>query len=145
MRSSCRVVGSFVLLLAVGCSAKTAHTVPVSGKVTMDGAPLAKAFVTFTPMETTAGKPPQVCSGLTDEQGQYSLKVDSTQTPGAVPGAYRVRVEKMDRGGEGSPMRRQVVPPQYNRQSNLEYTVPAGGTSTANFDLPSNPAGQPGG
>jgi hypothetical protein len=40
-----------------------------------------------------------------------------------------------DRGGDGKPARGQLLPAQYNRDSILTFTVPAGGTAEANFDL----------
>jgi len=51
----------FVFTLIVGCSSHNAHTTPptakVSGKVTLDGKPMAEGEIRFN----VAGQPPQIC------------------------------------------------------------------------------------
>ncbi|MBL8810159.1 MAG: carboxypeptidase regulatory-like domain-containing protein [Planctomycetaceae bacterium] len=62
---------------------------PVSGKVTMAGAPVAKATVVFGPLE----KQP-VATAITDANGEYKLTTyDSFD--GAAAGKYEVTVSKV--------------------------------------------------
>lgn len=85
------------LILFAGCSGGDENRVsvyPVTGKVTMGGAPVANAIVTFSPQN----KQP-VAIGRTDSNGQYSL---TTYDPndGAAAGDYVVLVAKT---GSSSP------------------------------------------
>lgn len=81
-------------LTLTGCSdgaagaAKREKVSKVSGKVTMAGAPVASAIVTFSP----GGKQP-AANGRTDAEGKYTL---TTYDPGdgAAPGDYTVLVTK---------------------------------------------------
>jgi hypothetical protein len=84
----------FLLLVALplGCKGRDPGTVPVSGRVTLDGQPLANATVTFTPAEASGARLLPQSSGKTDEQGRFSLKVDTGQRSGAIVGLHRVRV-----------------------------------------------------
>jgi len=118
--------------------------VPVSGKITWDNQPLANADVSFTPTDAkTDGKPPPSSHARTDEQGNFTLKLDEDNRDGAVPGNHRVRVSKMDRGGEGKPGKGQLIPKAYNEASTLSFTVPPEGTKDANITLSSNPSAPP--
>jgi len=85
-----------VLLLGLGCGGRKSYNfVPVSGKVTWDDKPLAKATVHYKPTDFGGGEPPPEAYGTTDEEGRYTLApvgeglVGST---GAVPGKYLVQV-----------------------------------------------------
>ena len=128
----------FVALLGAGCGGRPASpkTVPVSGKITLDGKPLANADVSFTPLENKVeGQPPFASSGKTDEQGNYTLKLDIDGKDGAVPGSHRVRVSIFDRGGDGKGLKGQLIPSQYNTESTLQFSVPDAGTTSADFPL----------
>jgi hypothetical protein len=141
MRSG-RYLGWLLLLVALlaGCKERAADTVPVSGRVTIDRQPLANATVTFTPAEASDVRLISQSSGKTDEQGRFSLQLDADNRSGAIVGIHRVRVSIFDRGSEGKPGKGQLLPREYNRDSILTFTVPAGGTTEANFDLSRNPA-----
>lgn len=82
-------------LSAIGCNgggssgAAKLDTHKVMGKVTMNGAPVPGATVTFSPVEN--GKPPAL--GLTDTQGSYVLTTYDSGD-GAVAGEYKVLVYK---------------------------------------------------
>src|SRR5262245_4568186 len=69
--------------------------VEVSGKVTLDGQPLAGAAVRFE------GPPGRFSSGTTDTQGMFRLMYDSNQA-GCMPGEKTVRITKLEvaEGGE---------------------------------------------
>lgn len=76
----------------VGCGPSTAgqmRTQKVTGKVTMGGAPVAGATVTFSPLDN--GNP--AAMGVSDAQGMYTLTT-YTAGDGAVAGEYKVMVSK---------------------------------------------------
>jgi hypothetical protein len=120
-------------LLLSGCG-KSAKVVPVSGQVTLDKKPLANADVTFSPADADAKNPGALdSSGRTDEQGRFSLKMIQDKREGAVVGSHKVRISLIERGT--TIVNR--VPKEYNTESKLTFTVPAEGTTDANFELKS--------
>ena len=133
MRFPCRPICLVLLLLALGCSGpKIPKTVPVSGRVTMDGKPLVNALVMFSP-EDSKNQRTQEASGFTDENGSYSLKLNINGTPGVAPGRYVVHIGKMDlENAKG-----QVIPEAYNTNSTMTCDVPAGGKTDADYNLSS--------
>jgi hypothetical protein len=80
-----------VLLVVVPSCGGKDSPVAVEGIVTLDGAPVEGASVTFTP-EGEGGQP---AYGLTDTEGAFWLTTFSEQT-GALPGAYKVLVTKTE-------------------------------------------------
>lgn len=89
-----RHILAFVAIIGLisGCgggSSSKVKTVPVNGTVTLDDKPLAGATVRFF---DTTGKNISV-SGVTDDQGKYSLGVSDIK--GAPPGNYNVVVSKL--------------------------------------------------
>ncbi len=146
-------IGSLVAVVAAvafaGCGGGSVSTVPVSGTVTLDGKPLAGATVNFATKDFAA-------QGKTDSKGKFTL------VQGAQPGANAVFISKiegdfeekpeegLDRGqleaaaaghgdiGAGLPkLKGEVVPAEFSdpMKSTLQYTVPDGGTDSANFNL----------
>ncbi|NMC19814.1 MAG: carboxypeptidase regulatory-like domain-containing protein [Thermogutta sp.] len=80
------------LIAAAGCpggGGAKLNTVKVSGTVTLDGAPLPGATVSFVPKSDGA----RAAFGTTDENGRFTL---TTLNPGdgAMPGSYAVSVTK---------------------------------------------------
>ncbi|QDT40119.1 hypothetical protein Pan241w_01720 [Gimesia alba] len=119
-----------ILLCAiVGCGG-TAKDLPqlgqVSGIVTMDGAPLADAELTFEPK---SGSP---SVGRTDDAGKYQLAYNQN-SKGAVLGQHTVRISKF--GEPGSPNdTMDQVPAKYNTNSKETAEVKEG-ENEINFDL----------
>ncbi len=72
-------------LLLVGCE-RGPSVAPVSGVITHQGAPLASAHVTFTPLD--GGTP---ASGFTDANGRFALQTFSNND-GALVGKHRVSI-----------------------------------------------------
>jgi hypothetical protein len=117
----------------------------VSGKVTLDGQPLADAVVTFDAPDG------QFAYGLTDVSGAYSLRLDSVRS-GCTPGPKTVRISTTRKivglnatEGEGSAevgegnlekgkggVVADKVPPRYNAKSELKADV---SSSQLTFDF----------
>ena len=133
---------SLALASSIGCGAGDREFVPVAGRVTLDGQPLANGSVSFQPMatggETSVG---QGSVGKCDEDGRFTLETIDGQI-GAVPANHRVRifgprtgprntaVDDAPNTGPG-----EIVPRKYNYASELVMTIPPTGTDEANFDL----------
>ncbi len=131
------------LLLLIGCG-KPYKVAPVSGRVPLDGKPLAKASVTFVPKATKENQSPgPTAQGITDADGRFTLQVNP-ETSGAVVGTSRIYITTLltdpapeDRDAGGAKRVRDRVPEKYNMKTELEFEVPAGGTDKAEFELKS--------
>ena len=115
-----------------------AATVPVEGKVTLNGQPLSGASVVFSQTRPTSPGP---YIGQTDSQGNFKLGLANSTESGAAPGEYLVVITtvKQDPGAmEDSPVptQKEVVPAAY-RDGSTRTTVPEGGKKSVNFDMKS--------
>lgn len=122
------------LALVFGCHKSSGNNVPVAGRITKDGQALPHAHVVFQRLDES-GKPDlgTEAGGETNDEGRYTLKRVQGNVDGAPPGEYRVEIHVIERkGGKGL---LELIPPQYNKQSKLKFTVPAGGTKEADFDV----------
>ncbi|HPM81916.1 MAG TPA: carboxypeptidase-like regulatory domain-containing protein [Candidatus Anammoximicrobium sp.] len=130
--SGLKILAAFTLLLAAGCGRGPDDLGRVSGKVTLDGQPLANATVVFSP-KTAASQ----SVAVTDANGEYSL-LYSSDVHGAQPGEHRVAISSFTEGDpDGDPPVARVaerVPYKYNLRSELSTTV-GRGENTVNFDL----------
>jgi hypothetical protein len=109
--------------IACGCGSSQPQNVgKVSGKVTLEGQPLAGAVVTFSPV--TAGGSSAL--GRTDDSGQFSLSY-AQGIEGAEIGENRVSISTYDEGDpDGDPPRPKVlekVPLKYNVRTELVRDV----------------------
>ncbi|HID78326.1 MAG TPA: carboxypeptidase regulatory-like domain-containing protein [Planctomycetaceae bacterium] len=146
-------LAAFFAFILAGCGAGTGtlETEYVEGVVTLDGKPVAGATVTFQPV--TAGQG-MAATGVTDEQGKYTLTavgaegVEVEPGAGTLPGEYYVGVVKIEIEGEltqeeaeekgiefeeSVPLPSEgkityIVPQRYNspRQSGIQVTVEKG-------------------
>ena len=110
---------------------------PVSGRVTLDGEPVADAVVMFLPIapEGQVEAPGPGSMAVTNERGEFTLKVPSVGVAGAVVGEHRVAVTPNTPDG---PVRRvKPIPPRYNLNSPLRFTVSKAGSGEAIFELSS--------
>ena len=128
-------------VLCVGCGPKT---VPVSGKIVVDGTPAENIRVVFQSASTAAEVPP-VAMGLTDKNGEYSLELAESKKRGVVPGPYVVFLTWSDPEADANPIEGQTVenpspyklPPRAN-SGELRFDVPDKGTKEANFEFDSS-------
>jgi hypothetical protein len=112
------------------------RTIPVSGTVTLDGAPVEGATVTFNPI---GPEPTRVAGAITDAQGQFLLRTSiggSALAEGAVPGEYAIIVSNSKQVEAWE----QKIPDSYGRfpSSPLRYTVAAGKLNVVKLDLSSS-------
>ena len=121
------------LALVSGCGDKQ-KIAPVTGKVTLNGKPLANATVAFSPIA-----PPGTIdagdgsAGKTNAQGEYTLTT-SRGVAGAMVGKHKVRISALaPQVGEsdarpprsGWPLM-DKIPTRYNGETTLEFEVVPG-------------------
>ena len=127
-------------LLGCGKTDNLPATVPASGVVTLDGAPVEGAAVTFI-----ADTGNYHATAISDASGNFKLKA-FPEKDGAVPGSYKVEVNKTviagggeaGAGGESKPMNVQFgVPKKYATitTSGLKQTIPESGTTDLKLEL----------
>jgi len=131
------------LIWTLGCGRSATETLTVTGKVTCNDQPVAKARVVFTPVTSTGGGRP--ATGETDANGTYTLSTFETND-GAVPGAHRVSIVIVSDEPEPPPGAKEArfwKPPvqpfadKYTQPetSGLTATVERGKENSFNFDL----------
>ena len=126
-----------VVVAGLGCN--SLKFAPVSGRVTLNGDPVAGATVSFEPMTDSGGGPsPPGSLGKTNEKGEFTL-VGTNGQNGALVGKHRVRISLIaEQEGEerqrGKPVG-EKLPRKFNTDSDMTFDVPAGGTTEANFPL----------
>lgn len=137
-------LSALVCVLLVGCS-KAQRPVPVSGRVTVQGAPVEDVIVTFTPCGDSLNL--GIGSfGRTDADGRYRLNVAGAGTKGALVGKHRVTLILRDR--TASKMTEEELAsavaagkfrdgglPSRARDGSIEFVVGPRGTDHANFDF----------
>ncbi|AMV22131.1 hypothetical protein VT03_29780 [Planctomyces sp. SH-PL14] len=119
--------------------------IPVAGIVTVDGTPLPKGKVVFTPAEGNASliAMAQVVDG----------RFETPEAFGAIPGVQRVEIISTDDGGyapdDEAAMERWVaggrkpikvvrIPKQYQKDGKLKAEVKTGGPNEFKFELASS-------
>jgi hypothetical protein len=121
-----------VLALTSGCTPSNPKPPPmakVSGKVTLDGAPMKDGEIEFE----AVAQPPRT---LKIEDGAFSGEVFS--------GKNVIRLHQFKEGPPAStdpdkkPMKMEALPAKYNAQSTLSADVPAAGTTELKFEATSN-------
>jgi hypothetical protein len=127
------LVGICVVLASCG---RKGNIVPVSGRVTIDGQPLANVALNFGPL--TGGLDGAYAAyGKTDADGRYTLKLVDDGRRGAAVGKNRVTLNEAGLGGEsdGAAARIQFKLPPKARDGTMQFDVPPGGTNAADFQF----------
>jgi hypothetical protein len=109
---------------AVGAPDDLPDLAPVTGKVTLDGKPLANVAIKFEPQGKGAAS-----NGATDAEGKYELFYVG-EKKGAAVGAHIVRITV-----ENEADATESVPSKYNTESELKANVEKGKPNEINFDL----------
>jgi hypothetical protein len=126
------------MTVSLGCQDPSPYQfAPISGVVTLDGEPLANAFVNFQPN----GGPGSTAT--TDQEGKYSLTTINGEI-GAVVGVHTVAIysvhsqeaPKTDTDTQGGQKER--VPMRFNYRTELTLEVLPEGTDKANWELSGN-------
>jgi hypothetical protein len=129
-------------LVPIGCSSSK-DSLPreaVSGDVTLDGQPLPKAAIQFTP----TGEMKATSAVAEVDGGKFSI----SRAEGLVPGTYRVSIshaeviEVKPKKGEGALSKttrlgKELIPAMYNTQSKLTAEIRPGGAKDLKFELQS--------
>lgn len=102
------VVGCLVCWAVAGCGPKGPELGTVTGKVTLDGKPVANGLVTFTPQAKGGAS-----VGKTDANGQYELLC--LDRKGALIGQHKVTVTTLQEAAAVTGMRSDS--PEYMKQA----------------------------
>jgi hypothetical protein len=108
---------SFLLLLAlcIGCEEKSPYNVVlVTGNVLVDGKPMERVNVTFSPVVSGEG---HAAGGVTDAAGKFKLTTGGLKVgKGAVPGKYNIlfTAENVGALSDGTPYIIPALPQKYN-------------------------------
>jgi len=106
-------------LALAGCGGANLKVAPVSGTVTLDGAPLKSASVTFEPKD--GGRP---SFGVTNDQGRYVLEYSLNEL-GAKVGACTVRISTENRSDDSSVKSSKELVPKRYKLAPIEVQVEA--------------------
>jgi len=133
METVCKITGLAgvaVVVFAVGCGGEPTAT--VTGKVTIDGRPVANLEVSFNPKEAGTGT---TALGFTDADGNYKLSYPGGKTKIPV-GEYTVSIvpAETDEAQSRPPV---IIPPCYNTATKLTASVKPG-ANTIDFPLKSS-------
>lgn len=137
MKLSSKGIGIIVmvaLMSASACRSKPSDQPDlgkVNGTVTMDGAPLAGALVSFAPDEGRASQ------AVTDSEGKYDL-IYQGKTKGAKVGSHKVHITTYieDDSDPDARKTKETVPVKYNKETILKAEVKSG-SQTIDFPLES--------
>jgi hypothetical protein len=124
-----RGVALLALLLA-SCGGRS-ELAGARGRVTLDGQPLADAFVVFCPTKNGT-----TSYGRTDADGNYRMMFKDKE-PGAWIGENLVRISTGDVGSGGKAASAERVPVVYNVKTTLKVEVEKK-DNVFDFDLKSN-------
>ena len=130
-----------ILVMVSGCYGPTDDTIPVWGKITLNGTPLATGDIEFSSKQA---------GGI--RRGSMITKGDYRTAPmqGLIPGEYVVKIFSVAAGtsgpsansmpgdddGLGPAASRDLIPAKYNMRSNVLVNVTAEGPNEFNFDIP---------
>ncbi|MDA0284760.1 MAG: carboxypeptidase-like regulatory domain-containing protein [Planctomycetota bacterium] len=131
------LVRLFVLVLVAvspGCSGEVDNGAwrgepQVTGTVTLDGAPLANATVSFETLTESS------LVARTDETGRYTLELPEDANAAVGKYAVRVRMSPVS-AGEGNAVSIERVPTKYNENTELVVDI-FDGENTLDFKLDS--------
>lgn len=134
------LAGSLLAVVAcVGCGPKT-DRLPITGKVSLDGAPLDSGSIRFN---SQPGEPLR-SAGAMIHNGGYEIPVEK----GLLPGVYIVQISSPDTnappimiGGENGsprfPVAPERIPPEYSEGSDKTVELTRESSGEFNFDLTS--------
>jgi hypothetical protein len=122
-----------IALVACGCGGAGYGEVPVSGRVTYDGEPLAHVHLSFQPVAKDESGFGPGSFGRTDAEGKFELRTVYPDAPGALPGEHRVTVSYEDPQQRPRDVR---IPMEYV-EGTATFHVPEEGIENAEIALTS--------
>lgn len=140
MSAASLMLGLVMVVAAIGtmgCGDAGYPVVPVKGKVTLDGQPLAGAVISFQPIDQlgTQENPGSGSFGRTNELGEFEMRLIDPDQPGAAIGRHVVTITTAtSAGGDAGGLTGERVPQRY-RDGSFTYEVPTAGTDRAQLDL----------
>ena len=133
--AACYLVLVCGLLSLAGCNTDPNQPVGISGKVTWGGEPLPQGNLTLTPITTGSA------TGGEIKNGEFNIPAEN----GVVPGTYKVMIEaylptgrkvpNSNKPGEMADELRQMIPPRYNHNTELQAEVTRDGENVFTYDL----------
>lgn len=136
MRASAWFLAAACLWTAAGCAKQPADgRQSVSGKVTLKGAPLDNGSIQFLPPDAGGA-----LSGGVISKGEYSIPAKQ----GLPVGKYKVFISAAASGasateempGDAGPEAEELIPPEFNVNSDKTVEVAADKENVFNFDIP---------
>lgn len=127
------------LAVCLGCGPKT-DRLPISGKVTLDGAPLDSGSIRLV----SQGGAKLQATGAMIQAGDFSIPAEK----GLLPGVYHVTISSPDvqakptmvseyPGGPAIPVTPDRIPPEFNTESKKTIEVTPDGDNEFSFDVTS--------
>ena len=122
-----------------GCSNHDYELATVRGRIVHAAQPKGRLSVVFQPIASSADRPnPGPASyGVTDVNGEYTLRTIDADRPGAVVGRHRVSIHVYQPETQPDSVRSDpdaAIPPRF-RDGSMTIEIPANGLATANFDF----------
>ena len=126
--------GSFVFFS--GCGGDSSGRQPVAGMITLKGQPLAEGTISFASKAMT----PEIFSGALIKEGRFTVPAQA----GLLPGSYVVRISAPQcrtvaaegAPGVAGPPAMELVPPEFNAASKLEFQVQSGTKNQLELNIP---------
>ncbi|MBD3673002.1 MAG: carboxypeptidase regulatory-like domain-containing protein [Planctomycetaceae bacterium] len=122
-----------VCLFFVGCgSSDSLNRQAVTGEIQFEGSPIPEGTIEFSPVgEGTS-------SGAVIQEGKFSIPEEK----GLPPGEYLVRIsaynpdaEPVAMPGESNNVAEEIIPPKYNTESDVKFTVEAGAENVFTLNI----------
>jgi hypothetical protein len=129
------LVVAVATLISIGCGPQS-DLLGVTGEVLLDGVPVKSGSIRFT----SVGSEKIASTGALIKDGQYEI----TQARGLPPGTYQIVISAgdenspQDAGGPGSAVARELIPAEYNVNSDKTVDVAVDGDNHFVFDIKSN-------
>lgn len=125
------VLGS---LVGCGGASNERNLQAVSGTIRLAGAALPDGRIEFSPVESGG-----LSSGATISEGKYTIPADK----GLPPGDYIIRISSAGADSEEAPdmpgeakLKQELIPAEFNAQSQERRTVKAGEKNVFDFEIP---------
>ena len=135
----CLAWGVCLLVVLAGCSKNKLQTIPVEGKVTWKGKPLANADIAFHPQKLAVEGPHRLAIGKSDTEGKYTLSTVA-HGDGVQPGEYAVVIVAREGGrivDAGENLKPSPIPNSYTAVSTtpLKASIPADASGPLEFNF----------